>query len=604
MANDLAPPQLSTEELNRLAAKRISSTLMYDYDQVFAQCRYKDADKITVMTQAGINYQLKKMYEAAVTKTKDLTAQVVAGKIKEEDAPWPLLARWKTRLNDKDPTSEEYDDWTQIDAEMDASRIQLLLETRNRSVLYSLRLKSGTFRYWAGRGKAQKQVSVSIKDWVLAFKADLDLQTLNQSDVPEFVKKALQHLNDYSVRQLIVDFTSTSADIASPDMQHTRLDDTLIESAKTQFKEFVTTYLQLAKKDPSHSILGTVATVNDPGHFAAAPTLAPTSLTFMNMPFIRDNGETDASGVEAGARNMLVYLQMTGPRKLPTQFLPQSANWVMPSLPGQSFKDGTVSLSKKIFLEAYFLPKLTVFNKKSSWVVDECSWYSKLLVIYYNFNGHCGFEPKDNGGKDASGKAIDTSGTWVYDASDPNRNYRRYVYNFYSNGDDNDGTARTTTWAKTENEMIIPEGLDGNGKLSGKTEVKNYFQNIIKSKIELATHHFPSAIHTGTWSFNLVLDGTSDGAMKIYAQDFTHKITDWNDENWTDRGSVSFAKEKIERELGELNPKAFAEELDNLFGGAWAFVFAGGSDFFIDRICFNHEGDLLAELKYKSKLKM
>ncbi|KAJ6583460.1 hypothetical protein DFH09DRAFT_1308967 [Mycena vulgaris] len=540
MSNALAPPQLSTDELNRLAAKRISSTLMYDYDQ------------ITVMTQAGINYQLKKM----------------------------------------DPDSDDYDDWTQIDAEMDASQIQLLLEARSRSVLYHLRLKSGTFRFWTGKGQKQRQDSVPIKDWVLAFKADLDLQTLNDSAVPEFVKKALQHLSDYSVRQLIVDFTT--ADIASPDMVNTRLDDSLPASAKTQFTMFVDTYLRLAKEDPSHSILGTVATVKEPQNFVRAPTLPPTSLTFMNMPFIRDNGHTDTSGAAAGARNMLVYLQMTGSRKLPPQFLPLSANWVLPSLPGQPFKDGTVSLSKKIFLEGYFLPKLAVFNKRSSWVVDECAWYAQFLTIYYNFKGHCGFEDKDNGGKDASGKAIDTSGTWVYDASDPDRNYRRYEYNFDSNGDDNGGTPRTTTWAKTKNEMIIPEGLDANGKLSGKTEVKNYFQNITRS----------NSIHTGTWSFNLVLDGTSDGALKIYAQDFKTNTTDENDENWIDSGNVSSFKDQIEKELKELSPQAFAADLEDLFGGAWAFVFAGGSDFFIDRICFNREGDFLAELKYKSKLMM
>jgi hypothetical protein len=53
------------------------------------------------MTQAGINYQLKKTHQAAVAKTEDLKAMVAAGKLKEEEVQWPLLSRWKTRLNDK-----------------------------------------------------------------------------------------------------------------------------------------------------------------------------------------------------------------------------------------------------------------------------------------------------------------------------------------------------------------------------------------------------------------------------------------------------------------------------------------------------------------------
>ena len=57
--------------------------------------------QITVMTQAGINYQLKKMHERAVNRTKDLKAQLASGKLKEEEIHWPLLAYWKTLLNDK-----------------------------------------------------------------------------------------------------------------------------------------------------------------------------------------------------------------------------------------------------------------------------------------------------------------------------------------------------------------------------------------------------------------------------------------------------------------------------------------------------------------------
>jgi hypothetical protein len=52
-----------------------------------------------------------------------------------------------------------------------------------------------------------------------------------------------------------------------------------------------------------------VATAKEPTKFAAA-TLTPTDLTFINLPFVENNGDKGRSGLEDGENNMLVYLQM------------------------------------------------------------------------------------------------------------------------------------------------------------------------------------------------------------------------------------------------------------------------------------------------------
>lgn len=50
--------------------------------------------------------------------------------------------------------------------------------------------------------------TAAIQDWRLVFRVRLNLNILDEKNVPQFVKDVLRRTDDYSVHQLFVDFTS------------------------------------------------------------------------------------------------------------------------------------------------------------------------------------------------------------------------------------------------------------------------------------------------------------------------------------------------------------------------------------------------------------
>jgi hypothetical protein len=111
----------------------------------------------------------------------------------------------------------------------------------------------------------------------------------------------------------------------------------------------------------------------------AMRTIPPTEITFQNLPFVT----SDTDNGKPSDDNMLVYLQMTGNTPLSRELLPISmrkpyifvqnldlteashlkANWVVPTPNDTDRYDGTVVLSREIFLEGWLLPRLAEFNR-------------------------------------------------------------------------------------------------------------------------------------------------------------------------------------------------------------------------------------------------
>lgn len=175
---------------------------------------------------------------------------------------------------------------------------------------------------------------------------------LDSSNVPDHIQAALTNPNEF-----LFDFTN--ADLISPtngvDKSESRFD--ISEETKTSFYMLIEAYLViLRKKDEDghpaeHSISRYTATARRPDVFTAAPTCAPTSLSFQNLPFVmKDGDEALPEPVLEGENTMLVYLQMTDGHKMPNTLLAPSANGVMPPLDETSkLSDGALCLSKASF---------------------------------------------------------------------------------------------------------------------------------------------------------------------------------------------------------------------------------------------------------------
>ncbi|KAF8954520.1 hypothetical protein BDZ97DRAFT_1852617 [Flammula alnicola] len=213
----------------------------------------------------------------------------------------------------------EDDDWTCIkNAELDASSVELLLQNDDKqTVLFTLSLKSGSFQYLGGKKSRPTEETAAIQDWRLVFRVRLNLNILDEKDVPQFVKDVLRRTDDYSVHQLFVDFTT--ADISNYDegLSHIVLP---TDAAKLSFTEHIKLYLKKLTKETGnfHSTIHYLPIIKKPENYRA-PTIAPTSLNFQNLPFVTSPSD---KGTKNDDKNMLLYLQMTQKREFPKDLLP------------------------------------------------------------------------------------------------------------------------------------------------------------------------------------------------------------------------------------------------------------------------------------------
>ncbi|KZS87300.1 hypothetical protein SISNIDRAFT_471056 [Sistotremastrum niveocremeum HHB9708] len=538
-----------------MTAERISSTKIYSYDQ------------ITVISQKAINHQLSLMYR--VNKT---------------------LQKISVKL--------EGDDYGGLEATLDAPKIELQIGTQNRSAYYFIYLKSGKLNYWIGQGRSAQEASCEIKDWVLALSVDLALESASFTQLPDNVKAKLKKLDDYSVQQLLIDFTS--ANISKYDASRSKIDipkDKNYNYAMSYWNLLMTQYfLELANKDNS-SVIHYLPKVRKPQGQYAVPTLPPTDLNFQTLPYV--TGPADRGSV--GENTMIVYLQMTGGNPMPRELLPISANWVVPpaSKDAEGY-DGTVALSKSIFRDGWLLPYLADFNRKSTWIVDQAYWKSdpdNFLKIGRILKGHLGWSTaNDSDIKWTACSADEVDGEIKKKVGDAKGQW--YKYAKYDKKDDDHGLFRVWMSGDTKNWMFLREGFNS----SGQSDVQLFG----KTRVDLYAHvDLPRSTGwvEGTWNVALVFDGVHDGELiiKSIPEKITPVINSGSDEAWLREGDVKTFFNDVDSGLKKLSMQGLIDKLTNALGTSWDFCLAGGDDFFIDKAVFNAEYDFLCQLKYKFK---
>ncbi|KAF7979539.1 hypothetical protein HWV62_42132 [Athelia sp. TMB] len=543
-------PLPSDVDLKWLASERFKNTQLHGYDQVCGFCGYQLSEsahppQITTVSQEAINRQIQLAHTDSAS-----------------DSP---LRQFSTSVS-------ENDDWTQIvNAKLDPSTVELLLGTDEK-----------------------QHKTATIKDWRVVSKVRLNLLELDPEKVPKFVRDALTNPNDYSIRQLLVNFTT--ADISTYDPTLSVIDD---DEAREDFHKHVKMYWDGLKKNDngSHSTIHYLPTLKKPDTYLA-PTIVPTSLNFQNFPFVLTGW--NKGGEKNNDYNMLIYLQMTEKRDFPPDLLPApKANWVVPATPRY---DGTVCLSKRTFLDSWLLPRLAQFNKTTTWysVIEDDS--SKTPAPYNLDKGHFGPSGYEN--------ATDTP--WTADTAGSNDTVLKYTYsrNEVMTTKGNQTIKFAQQKVNVWNHLEIPVGLDANN------------ESVIKT------------IDVLTWSAELVLKteahGAENGKLKIEVrnvkgdasigeQGYSHASADVKRQL---EGVLEALRAKIRKEGDALvNTMTHLKgDVDKLFGSSWSFIFGGNDDFWIDGAGFNgrvpsmiimgcgltssmiySEGDLLAQLIYRIK---
>ncbi|KAG8922024.1 hypothetical protein FRC01_014584 [Tulasnella sp. 417] len=553
---------IDQETYKRLAAERITNTKIGAFDQ------------LTIISQRAINGQLSHMW-----KTSGSILRKIDIKPYGDDAPDYFFT-----------------------ADLNPPTVNLSLGPNKQTVVFCINIKSGTLGWYEGVGPKAKPMKEDLGPSRLALRVNMAFDQLEKNLVPDYIQKALVNVDDYSIGQLLFDFTTADLIPKLNGIDKNESDFTISPKAETSFYMLIEEYLGLLRQpDPSgrpadHNIIHYTATAKNSKVFTAAPTCAPTSLNFQNLPFvIKEADKTSPNAVLEGKNSMLVYLQMTDNHKAPDELLQPSANWVMPPFDETSEQyDGTVCLSRASFLEGFLLSRLASFNRDSTWVVDEAWWkaidggFKNEYLVY----GHLGLTAKDL--QDSFFQ------DYQFKLTRQDDKIRRYEYRKTHRKDDNHGLWRVYQEGRAWNAIEIPEGLDSSAKcvmkLIGSTEVETYLHLDGMGEIGKTTCTVKC-----TWEASLVLDGIDDGELKITAQTPTTTIASSVDESFRYPDILNDTKARCEAMFQHNNFYDIKAGLEKLFSGSWAFVFAQGRDFFIDKACFNREGDLLCQLKYKSQ---
>ncbi|KAG9025630.1 hypothetical protein FRB95_009948 [Tulasnella sp. JGI-2019a] len=558
---------LDTVTHDRLAKERITDTKLAEYDQ------------ITVVSQASLNRQMEHMHRLYKT-----------------------LRRLDIRQID-DPNAGL------INCALEPPQVKLRLGLNRQKVTYYIRIKSGTYLYHSvDANHTVTEHKHSVKGWVVALDVNMAMSEMDANKIPNKVKKKIENLGDYSVHQLQVDFTDASMAKCLDSESTIKLD----QGERPRFDAFLNGYIEKLRESPESNILNLLPRVRNTNISLDAPTLVPTELNFQCIPFVTDKMDTQGKeGIKEGTANMLVYLQMTAHRPLPHDFLPISANWIIPPADNKSEAyDGTICLSKKIFLDGWLMPKMARFNDQSTWVTTAAEWTQSFFTFGFKLEGHAGISQAD---KDSDAQFNNTE--WVYDSTTTSETIianvthavpaipagsRVYKYSVNSKKVDATFPYNVCLNATTTNHLYIPEGLT-NGKcaitITGQVWTHSYIH--IAGVGELGVQQ---SWITATWATQLILDGVDQGHLKIRFEPatITPKLDVIKDESFLYPDFLNIQIARVRDDLTKMNMSGLVADLAKLFSGEWGFIFAGGRNFYIDKACFNREGDLLCQLNYKA----
>ncbi|KAJ6549015.1 hypothetical protein DFH09DRAFT_1087085 [Mycena vulgaris] len=432
-----------------------------------------DYHMITVVTQRAVNEQLKRLWNDPTNKLH-LINLVVGGRIV-------------------------------ITSAMGPPKVQFQLGTRTLRVVFFLEFKNGYFAY-LNMKKLQFE-NVTLDNCTLAFNVDMSMEVLTN---PATDSKLVQALRDYGlgepgnyqVMQLVIDFTTAN-------LMHYRNDlsdlpqlaaasgkpPTELVEMRTAFTGWVRQYLDDINLStsmgvqPAFNLQHSKIRETPPTGRHPAATLAPTDLTFQCYPYLVSSDDDFTPGDD---NNMLLYLEMTNDAKLPRKSLDTSKNWVVRLVPQaiNTFFDGTVALSRKIFLEDWLLVNLEVLNR--------ATWISAT----------------------ASNKPTQHSdGTWKFSNNpDPNMNYRFMDYEeddgsryWEFNEGTNDSAENHVFEIKPKTSVVSRVDVKpGKAKIviKGHSEAEAWF----RYKADYKGSNFWA---TMDWTITITLDVDSNGQLKV-----------------------------------------------------------------------------------------
>ncbi|KZT32899.1 hypothetical protein SISSUDRAFT_469671 [Sistotremastrum suecicum HHB10207 ss-3] len=553
------------------------------FDYRFTGTRTFGWDIITGITQGSINEFYKRWWQFAAT---------VVGRLPKGRNTWDDLetihhccAREWTGFVSTGELSENV-----ITATFQAPRVQLSNRPGANTVIFYLVVEEGTVRL-VERGKPRvDDKGHDIERWVLAFEVELELRESVFSDSPF-------HYHDHHLhhaKQLALNFNRV---VYREDLSYFQDDGDTIHYLLTRQKRYsfvywIQNYYFKVLQEAGLDILYTLPFThpeNDGWH-----PQTPSFLTWQTYPFnYRDSCTHEGVwGVDAaiGNRNMILFLGMLGGRTPPFGLLPWSANWVLDI--GKEYSQGTVVLSREIFLEGKLLSFLEEINKLTTIVasfpgVEDNVWYLDLIPWknhMHKRNRACKWKAIGASTDIANGLEYQwfNSDQWTYRHEQFGGHFKAY-----------------SVTCDTKNTLVIPTYYRRgriNLSLSGKVNLKISLDGCAEKVFSTATLQWNATISVVAEHGRALRIQVSQNIVPEFS-DFTstglHLIgTEHEGDIFED--AITRLK-KAFPQIIELD--AVIHNLKDIFEGAWPLLYRGHQTLALCNPVFNHAGDLIFELQ-------
>ncbi|KAF7345214.1 hypothetical protein MSAN_01897900 [Mycena sanguinolenta] len=164
---------------------------------------------------------------------------------------------------------------------------------------------------------------VDVTDWKLAFMVNLNLDAI--SKLPDDLAKKITFPGSYSVKQLLLDFTTADLMAFDPKLSVIPASDTVKPLGQDPKRDqaladMINTYLREQVLSASHNVLGYAITVDDPAKTnPIAPSFPPTLVRFQTM----------AHQPTSSGNDCILFLEMTDKHPFPTQpYIGWTWNWI------------------------------------------------------------------------------------------------------------------------------------------------------------------------------------------------------------------------------------------------------------------------------------
>ncbi|KAL4728486.1 hypothetical protein ACLX1H_005233 [Fusarium chlamydosporum] len=532
----------------------------------FNNTSMQQVEQIVSVSQHAINSMLKARFNSMLKKKKDRR-----------------LREFKHAIAD----------YGEINAVLDAPRVQMVVPDDPNSVMFFLNFASGSFEYYVGFGKRAELRTQNIAGWSIAFKVGFNLKKLRT--VPNQVANRITLLkpNAYSASRLLLVFSEAAAADVIWDKEYSSCpgleeNQALQFASMNMFKEYMKVYMQWLSTGP-FSVLGYAIRVEDSSAAAklAAPSFPPTAVKCRTHAYNPHTNEFKDKFSSTGDLDSFVFLEMTQNHGFPeTDYNPTKAgNWITGHIAS------SLTMSRSIFFESFFCKRFEMLNLECINLANSAYWWVHERKL-------SGTEVEKNGwilSKDSK----PTSAPWTTSGSGAtfyqkfeNKNRMNHIFK---------GQWRDNLTATIDNKLTYKAGSD----------VLEFTVIITVDRDEWNGGHgggvdsSSSGKTTLSWTGSVTLGNIKEGELAVDVHcpspSLQHKYS----------SSTLAWHESIRRKYeveAESALKSGIEGLDALekdiaeaFNQQPNFVFPGAGDFFMKKAAFNASGDLLLELSFQEK---